>query len=197
MSKTKLNTPPFRVSYPNVFKARRNDLNGKDEFSVVALFKKGEDLTKLKEAAQAAIIEKWGADKTKWPANLRSPFRDQGERAKNENGKEVLPAGYEKGAIFLNLKSSQRPAVVNQSVEKIIDEAEFYAGCYAMASVNAYAYDQKGNKGVSFGLGNIQKVKDGEPLGGRSTPEQDFAPIEVETTAAASGGTGAATDMFS
>lgn len=190
-----INTPTFRVSYPNVFKAKRNDLNGKDEFSVVALFKKGEDLSALKAAAQKAIVDKWGPDKEKWPKNLRSPFRDQSERAKEVDGKRILPAGHEEGAIFLNLKSSQRPGVVDQNVQDIIDESQFYAGCYARASVNAYAYDQKGNRGVSFGLGNIQKVRDGEPLGNRAKPEQDFAPIQVEEGASQS--TGSATDIFS
>jgi hypothetical protein len=189
-----INTPVFRVSYPNVFKARRNDLNGKDEFSVVALFEKGADLTALKKAAQEAIIAKWGPDQAKWPKNLRSPFRDQAERAKDVDGKRILPAGHVEGAIFLNLKSSQRPGVVDQNVQDIIDESQFYAGCFARASVNAYAYDQKGNRGVSFGLGNIQKVRDGEPLGNRAKPEQDFAPIAVDNTAAS---TGSATDIFS
>lgn len=193
MSKN-LNTPKFRVSYPNVFKAMRNKLSGKDEFSVVCLFKKGEDLGQLKAAAQQAIIEKWGADKDKWPKNLRSPFRDQAELAKEVDGKRIMPVGHEEGAIFMRLKSSQRPGVVDQNVQDIIDESQFYAGCWARASVNAYAYDQAGNRGVSFGLGNIQKIGEGEPLGNRSKPEQDFAPIKTEETAAS---TGSATDIFS
>lgn len=190
-----INTPTFRVSYPNVFKARKNELNGQDEYSVVALFKKGEDLSALKKAAQEAIIAKWGPDQAKWPKNLRSPFRDQAERAKEVDGKRILPAGHEEGAVFLNLKTRQRPGVVDQNVQDIIDESQFYAGCYARASVNAFAYDQKGNRGVAFGLGNIQKVKDGEPLGNRAKPEQDFAPIQVEEGASQS--TGSATDIFS
>lgn len=189
-----VNTPEFRVSYPSVFKARKNDLNGKDEYSVVALFKKGQDLTQLKAAAQKAITDKWGPDKAKWPANLRSPFRDQAERAKDVDGKRVLPAGHEEGAIFLNLKSAQRPGVVDQNVQDILDESQFYAGCYARASINAYAYDQKGNRGVAFGLGNIQKMRDGEPLGNRAKPEQDFAPIPVDNAVAS---TGSSTDIFS
>lgn len=191
-----INTPTFRVSYPNVFKAKKNDLNGKDEFSIVALFKKGEDISALKTAAQKAITDKWGPDKAKWPQNLRSPFRDQAERAKEVDGKRILPAGHEEGAIFLNLKSSQRPGVVDQNVQDILDESQFYAGCFARASVNAYAYDQKGNRGVSFGLGNIQKVKDGEPLGNRARPESDFAPIAVEESAGKSAGA-SASDIFS
>jgi len=176
-------TPYFRVSYPNIFKPKKNELSGKEEFTIVALFPAGSDLSALKKAAQDAIVAKWGADKAKWPANIRTPFRDQSEKAKNVDGKQILPPGHEAGAIFMNLKSSQRPGVVDQSRQPIIDESTFYAGCYARASVNAYAYDTKGNRGVSFGLGNIQKVKDGEPLGNRASPEQEFSPIESEGSA--------------
>lgn len=168
-------TPPFRVSYPNVFKAKFNKLSNKDEYSVVALFPKDADLSVMKAAAEAAVEEKWGKDKTKWPQKLKSPFRDQGERADEETGN--LPNGYEKGAVFINLKSKQRPGVVDAQVNDIINEADFYAGCWARATVSCYAYDQAGNKGVAFGLTNLQKVKDGEPLGGRPRATDDFAPI--------------------
>ncbi len=172
-------TPEFRVSFPNLFKAKKNDLSGEDEYSVQALFSKDADLKVLKMAAEAAIAKKWGDDKKKWPTNLRSPFRLQDERAKvNDEGKKVLPPGYEEGAVYLNLKSKQRPGVVDKNVQPIIDETEFYPGCYARATISAYAYDAKGNKGVAFGLGNIQKTRDGEPLGGRMKAEDEFAPIE-------------------
>jgi hypothetical protein len=177
-------TPEFRVSFPNVFKPKKNELSGKEEYSLVALLAKGADITKLKEAVHAAIVTKWGTDKTKWPANIRMPFRDQAERAKNVEGKQVMPQGYEEGAIFINLKSAQRPGLVDQSVQDIIDESQFYAGCYARATVNAYAYDAKGNRGVSLGLVNIQKLKDGPPLGKRTRPEDDFAPVETSKNGA-------------
>lgn len=171
-------TPKFRVSFPNVFKPRLNELSGKEEFSVVALFPKGADLSALKAAAQEVVIKKWGPDKAKWPKKLRLPFRDQAEKAKtNDDGKEVLPPGHEAGAIFLNLKSQQRPGVVDQNVQMIMDETQFYSGCWARASINAFTYDQKGNVGVSFGLMHLQKVADGEPLGGRVRVEDAFQPI--------------------
>lgn len=172
-------TPKFRVSYPNVFKAKKNDLNGKDEYSLVALFPKGADLSKLKAAAQEAVIAKFGTDKSRYPKNMRSPFRDQVERAKIDDttGKKTLPAGYEEGAIFLNLKSAQKPGLINQAKEDIIDASEFYAGCWAHATINAYAYNHKGNAGVSFGLGNIQKLQDGDPLGSRTSAQDDFEVI--------------------
>lgn len=185
---SKVLTPVFRVSYPNVFKPKHNDLSGKDEYSLVALFPKGADLTPLKKAAEEAVIKKWGENKAKWPKKLKLPFRDQADREKEDEntGKKFLPPGYEAGAVYMNLKSSQRPGVVNQKVEDIIEESEFYAGCWARATINAYAYDQAGNQGVAFGLGNIQKVKEGDPFGGRTKATDDFAPIagaEAGTTA--------------
>lgn len=187
-------TPQFRVSYPHIFKPKMNDLNGKAEYSIVALFKKGEDLTTLKLLAQKAIIEKWGEDKKKWPVNLKSPFRDQGEKAKDNNGVQVFPDGYVEGAVFVNLKSTQRPGVVDQSVQDILDESQIYAGCWCRASVKAFAYDQKGNRGISFGLLNVQKTKDDDSLSGRTSPQDDFAPI---TEAKEAGAPANALDLFS
>lgn len=186
-------TPEFRISYPNIFKAKKNDLNGKDEYSCVALFKKGQDLSALKKAAQTVIEDKWGKDKNKWPALLKSPFRDQGERAKidQNTGKKVLPAGYEEGAFFMTLKSEQRPGVVDQNVQDVLDTSVIYAGCFCRATIRAYAYDNKGNRGVAFGLQNVQKVKDGDPLSGRTKAQDDFSPVAVEETA-----NGSAADLF-
>lgn len=180
-------TPRFRVSYPKVLKAERNKLSGKDEFSVVALFPFGKDspeFAKMRAACNEAIEKKFGKDKTQWPKNLKSPFRDQGERVKYVEGKKILPAGHVEGNIFINLKSTQKPGVVEKTesgLQEIVSEADFYGGCWAVASVRAYAYDQAGNRGVSFGLQNICKVKDDEPLGGGKTrPEDDFAAVQFE-----------------
>lgn len=171
-------TPVFRVSYPAVFKPKLNKLSQKQEFSVQALFPAGEKLEGLKKAAQAAVIEKWGQDKNKWPKNLRLPFKTQDEKTDSETGKSFLPPGYTKGAYMLDLKAAQKPGLVDANVQPILDESEFYPGCYAKASVSVFAYDKAGNRGVSFGLVNIQKVKDGDPLGGRTRAEDDFAPVE-------------------
>lgn len=187
-------TPNFRVSYPNVLKAKKNELNGQDEYSLVALFPKRTDLSALKKAALEAAIEKFGEDQKKWPT-MRTPFRDQSEKAKMDEatGKKVLPQGHEDGAFFINLKSKQKPGVVNERVEDIINEADFYAGCWARATVNAYGYDNKGNRGVAFGLQHVQKVKDGDPLGSRVKVQDAFTPIEG---AGASAGSGDATSLF-
>lgn len=180
----KVITPEFRVSYPHVFQAIKNDLSGKMEYTVVAIFPKGADLSALKAAATQTLTEKYGVDQSKWPTPLRSPFRKCSERWKNNGGKQIIPPGYEEGdAIFVTLKASEqyKPGVVDQNVQPILEPRDFYAGCYARASVRPYFYEQKGNRGVSFGVNNVQKTRDGEPLGGVSQPTDDFKPVEGAT----------------
>jgi len=173
MSKQKILTPEFRVSFPKMFKPEAG-MNGEGPayYSLVMLFPKDTDLTALKTAAQNAIKEKWGDKK---PANLRSPFRD---------GDEKELDGYA-GQIYITCKSKDKPGLVNAAVEKITDEADFFAGCYARATLTCYAYDQNGNRGVSFGLQNVQKLRDGEPFGSKRKAEDDFEAVAGASKSAA------------
>jgi hypothetical protein len=174
----KVTTPVFRVSFPAVFTPRKNDqdANAVPKYSVQMIFPKTTDITKLKDAARKAVIEKWGADKAKWPKNLMLPFRD---------GSEKDYEGYGPDVIFVSASSKMKPGLVDQNMQAIIEPSEFYGGCYAHATVNAFAWSFMGKNGVSFGLRNIQKVRDGEPFSGRSKPENDFDAIPTETAGAA------------
>lgn len=177
-------TSEFRVSFANVFRPGKVMQEGATpKYGVTMLFPKGADLSALTSAAHAVMVEKWGADKAKWPKNLRNPFRDQGEKDH---------AGYEAGAVFINATSQQRPGLVDAKLQDIIEERDFYSGCFARASVRAFAYDKAGNRGVAFGLQNVQKLRDGEPLGGRSRPSDDFEPV-ADTSA---GAPKSAADLF-
>lgn len=194
----KVITPEFRVSYPNVFQASKNELNGNMEYSMVAIFPKDADLSALRKAAKEASAKRWGPDESKWPENIRSPFRKCKERWKIENGKQVIPPGYEDGeAVFITMKAYEdnKPGIVDQNVQDIIEPRMFYAGCYARASVKAKAYPSPkatgpatANKGIRIELVNVQKTREGEPLAGNSRPTDDFQPVEG---AGASGGQGA------
>jgi hypothetical protein len=168
----KITTPEFRVSFPAVFKPKAFG-EGEPKYSIVMLFdKKKADLSALKKAYAEAATAKWG-DKSKWPKNLRNPFRDGDEKAETE--------GYE-GCTFISASSKQRPGLVDQQLNPILTEDAFYGGCYARATLTAFAYDWMGNKGVSFGLQNIQKIRDGEAFSGRKRAEDDFEALEgVET----------------
>jgi hypothetical protein len=171
----KVLTPVFRVAFPSVFKARMpRDGKGEPKFELVMLFPNGTDISALKKIAAGAAREKWG---DKIPPGLRSPFRDGKEKADLD--------GYGPGITFVRASTKSRPGVAKKVagvVQPIIDEAEFYGGCYAVATVHAFAYDNSGNKGVSFGLENVFKVKDGAPFSGRKSVESDFADVDVPET---------------
>lgn len=165
-------TPIGRVSFASVFKPTAMSDDQEKKYSVTLLFPEGTDLKEMKKLAEQTAVEKWGP-KAK-SMNLRSPFRDGGE-------KDHLD-GYEEGITFIRFSGKNRPHVVDQQKNPIDpDSGEFYSGCYAHLTYTCYAYDQKGNRGVSFGLVNVQKVKDGEPFGaGQSDPDSDFDEVSDE-----------------
>lgn len=165
--------PVFRVSFPHVFEPVDFEGDEKFKYRLTMLFPKDADLTELKRAAQNARIEALGKDKKKWPANLVSPFNDGAT-------KEDL-AGYE-DTIFVTASSKDKPQIVDRHREPITDPEDFYPGCYAKASLIAFYYDVGKNKGVSFALQNLQKVKDGENLSGKPNAEDDFEDIELDDT---------------
>ena len=78
-------------------------------------------------------------------------------------------------SYFINANSAAAPGIVDADRQPIIDRSEVYSGVYGRASINFYAFNSNGNKGIACGLNNLQKIKDGEPLGGKSRAEDDFA----------------------
>lgn len=170
--KRQIVTPKFRVSFPALAEAKTAPGSTTPKFSVVALFDKATDLSELKALAKAAVELKW-PDPAKRPKGLRSPFRDGSEKEDIE--------GYA-GTVFCTLSSKLRPGVVDKNAKRISEindiQEQVYPGCYGRATVIAYAYDNAGNRGVAFGLQNFQKLAEGEPLGGRTKPEDDFGPVE-------------------
>lgn len=162
----KVTTPKGRVSFPHVFKAHSGFEGQKEKYSLTLLIPKATDLSEMKRAAFAAATRKWGPkEQGKWPRSLRMPFRDGDEKSHLE--------GYT-GHWILSLSSDQRPGLVDKDSAPIVDDGTFYAGCYARATVSAFAYDKGGNRGISFGLQNLQKLGEGEPFSGRKRAEEDF-----------------------
>lgn len=172
ISSKKCMTPEFRVSFPNVFKAKAAFEGQEAKFSLVMLFDKAIDLgaptvkggKSLKEIVFNAAVEKWGP-KSEWPEGLKFPFKD-GDKVKDR-------AGY-KGCMYASATSKHQPGIVDNNVQPILDEKDFYAGCVARATVIAYAYDRVGNKGVGLSLQNLQKLRDDKPFSGRKKAEDEF-----------------------
>ena len=74
----------------------------------------------------------------------------------------------------MNANSKEKPQIVDRNVQAILDRSEVYSGCYARVSISIYPFNSSGNRGIACGLGNIQKIADGESLGGRTRAEDDF-----------------------
>lgn len=164
----KVVTPTFRASFVHVFEPRQNEQSGKLEYSVKMIFDKDADLAPVKEIIKEAIRNKWG---TNPPKNLKLPLRDG-----NLSDLDKYPEDTDK--IIANAKSVMYPPglIDAKTKQEIIDPKEFYSGCYARASIVAYAYDNV-SKGVAFGLQNLLKIRDGEPLVNRASAESDFAGV--------------------
>lgn len=166
---SKLISPVGRASFPHLFTPRASDEGGDPKYALTLIFdeeaQKTPEFAAIKEAVKRCIAETY---KGKPPANLKIPFR-RGEE------KEHLD-GYEPGTVFITATSKRRPQVVGPNMAAL-QEDDFYPGCFARASLRVFPYERKGNKGISFGLGNVQLVRDGERLGGGSRAEDDFQPV--------------------
>ena len=168
-STTKVVTGVVRLSYANLWEPISVN-GGTPKYSVSVIIPKNDKktLNAINAAVDAAITEgiaKFGG-KIPNKADLKLPLRD-GDI--DREGDEAY-----KNAYFVNANSTTAPQIVDRAVKPILDRAEVYSGCFARVSINFYAFNSNGNKGIAAGLGNIQKVRDGEPLSGRSTAEEDF-----------------------
>ena len=171
---TKVVTGKVRLSYAHVWEpASINDSKPKYSVSLIIPKSDKETIKKINAAVDAAIeegIAKFGGKKPN-KAALKLPLRDGDTEREDE--------AY-KNSFFVNANSTTAPQIVDRAVNPILDREEVYSGCYARVSVNFYAYNTNGNRGIACGLGNIQKVADGEPLGGRSNAKDDFGSLEDE-----------------
>ena len=168
---TKVVTGKVRFSYVHVFEPWAGQEGQQPKYSVCILIPKDDKKTldkiaaAMDEAVQEGIASKWGGKK---PKNLHIPLRDGDEERADE-------APEYEGMMFLNANSNNAPGVVDKDLNVILDTEEFYSGCWGRASVNFFPYDSNGNRGIGVGLNNLQKLKDGERLGGsRASAEDDF-----------------------
>lgn len=166
---TKVITGKVRFSYLHVWQPEAIGDSDDKKYSVSLIIPKDdkETVKKINEAIKAATAA--GKDSKfsgKVPSNLKLPLRDgDADRPDDE--------AY-KNAYFLNASCRTKPGVVDKNLNPILDQDEVYSGCFGRASVTFYAFNTNGNKGIACGLNNLQKLTDGEPLGGRSTAESDF-----------------------
>ena len=165
--------PNTRWSYANVWEPKSIN-GGTPKYSVSLIIPKSD--TKTIAKIQAAIEAAYKEGEAKLKGNgrsvpalsvLKTPLRDgDTERPDDEAYAD---------AYFINANSASAPGIVDADRQPIIDRSEVYSGVYGRASIIFYAFNSNGNKGIACGLNNLQKIKDGEPLGGKSRAEDDFA----------------------
>ena len=170
---TKVVTGKVRFSYLHVWEPSAVEEGQEKKYSVSLIIPKSDKATltavkKAIEAAKEAGKAKFGG---KVPPTLKTPLRDGDvDRPEDES--------YE-GCFFLNANCKTKPGLVDANCQPILDQDELYSGCYGRASITFYAFNTSGNKGIACGLNNLQKLKDGESLGGRATAEADFGGAAV------------------
>lgn len=161
-----------RWSYVNAWEPKSIN-GGVPKYSVSLIIPKSD--TKTIEKIQAAIQAAYDEGQGKLKGNgksvpalsvLKTPLRD-GDAERPDD--EAYADSY-----FINANSGTAPGIVDADRQPILDRSEVYSGVYGRASINFYAFNSNGNKGIACGLNNLQKIKDGEPLGGKSRAEDDF-----------------------
>ena len=162
-----------RWSYANVWEPKSIN-GGAPKYSVSLIIPKSDTktVTAVKNAIQAAYDE--GQSKLKGNSKsvpalsaIKNPLRDgDAERPDDEAYKD---------SYFINANSATAPGIVDAARQPILERSEVYSGVYGRASINLYAFNSNGNKGIACGLNNLQKISDGEPLGGKTRAEDDFA----------------------
>ena len=170
--------PDTRWSFANVWEPKSIN-GGTPKYSVSLIVPKSDVKTvaKIKAAIEAAYHEGEaklkGSGKSVPPlAAIKNPLRD-GDAERPDD-----PAYA--NAYFINENATTAPGIVDVDRNPILTRSEVYSGVYGRASISFYSFNSNGNKGIACGLNNLQKVRDGEPLGGKTSAESDFATEEDE-----------------
>lgn len=168
--------------YPHLFQPRvmKDSGNQTPKYQTVVLIPMGYNMAPLHTLALKAAEKLFGSDAQRLiqAGVIKSPFRKQMEKAAlGQLGYSNDPA-----AVYLNVSSEQAPGVVGPDLQPILDPAKVYGGVIANVQVNAFAWNHPtGGKGISFGLQNVQIVRDGPKLGGGNPdPKNAFKAIEPQ-----------------
>ena len=167
-----------RWSYANVWEAKSIN-GGTPKFSVSLIIPKSDTVTvnKVQAAIQAAYEE--GESKLKGNGKIVPPLAAIKTPLRDGDTERPGDAAYA-NSYFINANSSTAPGIVDADRQPIMERSEVYSGVYGRASINLYAFNSNGNRGIACGLNNLQKIRDGEPLGGKSRAEDDFATADDE-----------------
>lgn len=169
-------TGRVRLSYEHLLEPYANQGSPDAKYSGTFLIPKSDTGTKaaidaaIREAIIAGVSGKWSGVQ---PPQVPVPIHDgDGVRQSGE------PFGPEcKGCWVITASSKQKQDVVDENMQDILDRTQVYSGMYCRVALSFFAYNSAGKKGIGCGLGPVQKLADGEPLGGRISAEQAFGNV--------------------
>ena len=177
---TKVLTGEVRLSYAHLTEPYANPKNpgAEPKYSVTMLIPKTDTATKadidasMKAAYEAAVTNDWKGARPQ----LRNALIYDGDGVRNDG----TPLGPEcKGHWVMTANSKRKPQVVHISNLKAeLAPQDIYSGMYARVTVNFFAFSVNGNRGIGCGLGNVLKLRDGEPLSGGASAASDFEGLE-------------------
>lgn len=166
-------TGKVRASYVHIFTPRVPDNGGEAKYSVTLLIPKSDTATLNALYADIERAKQEGAQKAfngNVPPQCKIPIYDgDGYRPSGEAFGEEC-----KGCMVVTASAKDRPVIVGLDMQEILNPADVYSGCYIRASVNMFAYNSNGNKGIGCGLNAVQKIEDGAPLTVRISAEEAF-----------------------
>lgn len=173
-------TPKCRIGFPQLLVAKTPPGSDKAKYSVTLLIPDDADISLLKKEAYDVAVEKFSkdtVDKLTKSGRFKWPFLKAAD-CEGTKGKH-FPDEVDDWTV-LRVSSVQRPQIVDARGHVVDEEAEIYSGRWARASVRPFAYDTNGNRGVSFGLQNMQLLDHADPFaGGRVQATSEFAPVET------------------
>lgn len=176
---TKVLTGEVRLSYVHLVQPYQNKQGGDPRYQVTLLIPKTDAATRadidasMKAAYEDGVLNKWGGARPQ----LKNALIYDGDGVKTDGtafGAEC------KGHWVITASSPQtrRPQVVGiDNINAELAPTDIYSGMYARVTLNFFAYDSHGAKGVGCGLGNVLKTRDGEELSGGASAASDFAGI--------------------
>lgn len=185
---TNFTTGEVRMSFVHLSKPYAYQPGNPEKYSVTCLLPKTDALTKQRIDAAIAAAKQRGVQ-DKWqgvaPPIIPDPVWD-GDGVK-QDGTPFGPECKDCWVFTASTNADNRPEVVDTNLNPIIDQSQLYSGMYGRVSINAFPYFNQGKKGIGFGLGPVQKTRDGEVLGGsHMTAAQAFgAPTPADRAAAA------------
>ena len=185
-----ITSPEIRVAYTqNLIQAKRTD-QGVDAWSCTLLIDKQNKaqmawLTELHTEAQAVLEAQWPDPKTRPRIPLvghdKSPIKDADTNAKVQSGIPYSESNPEFAGHYIIPVAAykNRPVVVDERMQDVLDPGKIQGGDWVKANVNPYARTRADNPGVSIGLNGIQFIREGEERfgGGRPSADSMFSPV--------------------